>query len=283
MIPTLNAPYLKSLMLAGAVILTVGSVAGEARAQSRLAIPGPFDAFPNFVSAGVGTAPDYLGSDDYLIGAAPAARIDLDIATFRLLGNWAMFDLLTDSAFSIGPSGILRFGRNGVEDEVVSQLPELDITVELGLSAGYEFVDSEDPIKRLAIGADILHDVGGVHDGFVGNFYARATYPLWWQGSAIVGTLGATVVDDDFADTYFTVSGAESAITGLPAFNAGAGARDVRFGFGLAQSLSLNWHLGAGLIYSRVIGDAGRSPIVDERGSRNQFILGVGVAYAWGF
>lgn len=57
----------------------------------------------------------------------------------------------------------------------------------------------------------------------------------------------------------------------------------MRIGFGVLQSLSLNWHVGVGGVYSRLIGDAANSPITRDRGDLDQFIFGVGVAYAWGF
>jgi outer membrane scaffolding protein for murein synthesis (MipA/OmpV family) len=34
--------------------------------------------------------------------------------------------------------------------------------------------------------------------------------------------------------------------------------------------------------YSRLFGYAADSPIVDQRGSENQFIAGVGIGYMWG-
>ena len=46
-------------------------------------------------------------------------------------------------------------------------------------------------------------------------------------------------------------------------------------------SLSPNWHLAGGLIYSRLVGDAADSPVTDDRGSANQFFAGLGIAYAW--
>ena len=53
--------------------------------------------------------------------------------------------------------GILRFRRKNVDDAVVSRMGEIDNTVDLGFSLGYELVDRQNPIKRLAIGGEILH------------------------------------------------------------------------------------------------------------------------------
>lgn len=63
--------------------------------------------------------------------------------------------------------------------------------------------------------------------------------------------------------------------SGLPVFDAGSGIRDIRvWAVGIVH-LSKKWHAGAGLLYSRILGDAGDSPIVDERGSKDQWIYGV--------
>ena len=60
---------------------------------AELSVPIPSDQFPSFVSLGVGAAPDHFGSDEYFVGAAPAARIDFEVASLNLLGNWLMVDV----------------------------------------------------------------------------------------------------------------------------------------------------------------------------------------------
>jgi len=51
--------------------------------------------------------------------------------------------------------------------------------------------------------------------------------------------------------------------------------RDVRGWAAAMYHLSQNWHLGAGALYSRLLGDAADSPLVADRGSKNQWISGV--------
>lgn len=267
------------IRLAGILLLLSTAVS---HAQDRFALPLPIESFPNFVALGVGAAPDYFGSDEYIGGAAPAVNVEIGPTRLRILGNWAMLDLLESPGWSLGPAAIWRFGRSDVDDAVVAQVSEVDDTVELGISLGYEFQFDKSPFARASVGIDLVHDVGGVHDSAVVNGFARAMYPLPWRGGAVVGLVGATFVGDDYADTYYSVSGADSAASGLPAFSAGGGTRDLRVGAGLFQSLSLNWHVGAGVVYSRMLGDTADSPIVDDRGSANQFIFGIGAAYTWG-
>ncbi len=45
--------------------------------------------------------------------------------------------------------------------------------------------------------------------------------------------------------------------------------------------LNENLIAGAGVRWERLIGDAEDSPAVDDRGDDNQFIGGVGLAFAW--
>ena len=56
--------------------------------------------------------------------------------------------------------------------------------------------------------------------------------------------------------------------------------RDVRGWAAAMYHLSQNWHLGAGALYSRLFGDAADSPLVADRGSKNQWISGVMALYA---
>jgi MipA family protein len=46
------------------------------------------------------------------------------------------------------------------------------------------------------------------------------------------------------------------------------------------QSLSENWHVGAGILYSRLLSEAADSPIVVDRGSANQIVGGIGFSTA---
>ena len=93
--------------------------------------------------------------------------------------------------------------------------------------------------------------------------------------------LATTYGSQGYTSTYFGVDGRDAAKTGLSKFKADAGFRDVRMNVSGIVSFSPHWHLGAGVIYSRLIGDAADSPVVEDRGSPDQFYGFVGLAYAW--
>lgn len=82
-------------------------------------------------------------------------------------------------------------------------------------------------------------------------------------------------------DEYFGVTPSDSLASGLPIYVPGSGVRDGR-GWALALfHLSPQWHLGAGVMYSRLLGDAADSPIVSAEGAKDQWIYGAGALYAW--
>ncbi len=85
----------------------------------------------------------------------------------------------------------------------------------------------------------------------------------------------------DYINTYFGVSAADSARSGLRQFSAGDGLRDVSVTPALILHLGEKWHVGGFVRYQRVLSDAADSPVVDQRGSPNQVWIGLVVAYSW--
>ncbi|WP_339947575.1 MipA/OmpV family protein [uncultured Albimonas sp.] len=272
---------------ARALLLLSAGWASPALAGGDFPIPIPLDHLPNAVAVGVGFAPTWLGSDDYFLGGAPAASIGTPLGRLNVMGNYAALNLLEErfdrSGWRFGPAVVYRFGRSDVDDPVVARLPEVDDSLEIGANLGYQFVDAANPVRRLNLGADLTFDVTQGDGAAALNLFARAVQPLPWPGGAAMALVSATLVNDAYAERFFSVSAAGSAASGLPIFEAGGPGRDVRVGVGMLQSLSPRWHLGAGVVYSRLVGDAADGPIVSRRGEADQLLFGLGLAYAWGF
>ncbi len=259
------------------LIMTLAGTPGHA-ADLRLVIaPG---ALPNYVGLGAGVANDYVGSDDLAPGGLPLARLSWENRYVSLEGNYLAVNLVNHPVIRFGPAGLYRFGRDDVDDNIVDRLPSIDDTVELGGFAGLEFVDDEDPRKRLRFDVDFLHDVADEHGGFVVSASARVWHPL--TSSTEAGfALGTTYGSTDYMSTFFGIGSGGAARSGLSTYEADAGLRDARATLVVIQSLSENWHVGAGLLYARLLSEAADSPVVDDRGSANQIVGGVGFAYSW--
>ena len=119
-----------------------------------------------------------------------------------------------------------------------------------------------------------------------------STRAFWSRGSLryfkpvlkpLTLSIGTTLTygNSDYMETYFGVDPGNAARSGLSLFRADGGLRDVRVPLMAIFSFSENWHVGGGVIYSRLLGDAADSPVTDDRGSKNQFFVGAGLAYAW--
>ena len=80
---------------------------------------------------------------------------------------------------------------------------------------------------------------------------------------------------------YSGVTADDSLASGLPVYTPGRGVRDARAWLVALVHLGPQWHVGAGVLYSRLVGDAADSPLVADRGSENQWVFGVGGLYAW--
>lgn len=250
-----------------------------AQADSQLFVVSP-TYLPSYFALGAGTFPDYIGSDDYAYGVGPVARYSWgDQRYLSLEITYASLNLVDDRNWRFGPTGMYRFARDDVQDRVVRKLPEVDPSLDLGLFVAYEDV-GEDPRDRWRLDASVGAGVVGGNEGYVlvGSF--RRWLPVG-RFAAIGTSLAATWGSGGYMDSYFSVGRKGAADSGLPEFEAGAGLRDVRITLGLVQPLSREWQVGVGALYSRLMDDAAGSPIVSERGSRDQFAVGVGVNRAF--
>jgi MipA family protein len=245
--------------------------------------PFNIENVPNVVGVGVAAIPDYMGSDNYTVGAAPFLKYTYPNSQWylRLLVADVQINVINHPIFRLGPAVNYRFGRSdNVDDKVVKHMEEIDGTIEAGAFAGIELVDKDNPRQRFLAQVEWLSDVGNVYNGYNVSVTASFWAPVHKMVDVTIGG-GCTYASDNYMNTYFGVSQKDSERTGLPGFKASAGFRDVRINPGAVVHLSPDWHVAAGIQYRRLLDDAESSPVVDDRGSANQWIMGLGVAYSW--
>ena len=265
-----------SLLVAAALSLSTLSVSPPAAAA------GPtLDVVPNFVGFGIGSTPQWMGAKDKVTGFAPAARMQLSGARFvELYGPFVDVNLLDSPYWEFGPMLAYRVGRKDVDDPVVNTLPPIDGGVEAGLFAGAHYVNTQGVPWRVRAGVSVLTGVGGGATGTNVTPYASFWMPL---GSTVFVGVGAgfTWASSGFMQQRFGVAPADAAVSGLPAFTAGSGVRQFYAWPAIVWRFSPQWFLAGGAFYQRLTGDAADSPIVSQRGDRNQWTVGGGIAYSW--
>jgi outer membrane protein len=225
------------------------------------------------VGAGAQLHPRFLGSDETKL--VPLFHINTARGTspfkFGAPDDSFGIGLISSGGFSIGPAAKLRGSRK--DSEVGAPVGKVPTTFEAGAFAQYEIGDS----YRLR--AEVLKGIGG-HDGLEGSIGADR---IWRDGDRYVFSVGPRLMFSDarFQRAYFGITPEASLASGLPAYRPGGGIHAVAVASGMSYQLDNRWGLFGFARYSRLVGDAAKSPIVRDIGSRNQLSGGIGLNYTF--
>lgn len=228
---------------------------------------------------GVGLAPEYEGADEYMVLPLPRLKYETDVVTFETSGLGVAADIVTARGFDGGPIIRWNMGRSDVDDAVVDRLDDVDGGLELG---GY--IGLSRPIATFGEGAPLMatgrfeftQAVGG-HEGLSGTVSAGLVKPF---GETTVGaSVFTTFSSDDYADAFFSVDARDSARSGLARYDAEGGLKSFGLTAFASHQLTEKWSINGFGSYSRLVGDAADSPIVDIRGDANQAFIGFGFSY----
>jgi outer membrane protein len=254
---------MKHILIAAAAILPAWSAA-SAQESEDLRVR---------VGLGAQLRPDFLGSDSTEI----APLFDVDIAhgsdPFKFGGPGYSFGipLVSSAGFAFGPAANIASGRK--DSDIDAPVGKVKTTIEAGGFATYDVSES------FHLRAEVLKGLGG-HDGVVGTVGADQ---VWRDGDRYVFSIGPRILFSDarYQRAYFGVSPAAALASGLPAYRPGSGIHAVGAASGISYQLNPRWGIFGFSRYDRLVGDAAKSPIVREFGSRNQFSGGLGLNYTF--
>lgn len=284
-----------------AAVLTAAALATPAFGQEAATPAVPASSLPNtdtgadFYVVGLGAAvlPDYEGSDDYSFSPVPAATGRVSGFNFLLAGNRISVDLIPDGIgptwdFQAGPIAVVNLNRNttkGIDDAQVRALGTVDTAIELG---GYVGIGKTGVVTsqfdRLSASLSYRKDVGGGHKSTV--LAPTISYVTPLSTRAVAGVIvSAERVGEGYADSYFSVTPAQSLASGLPVYNARGGWKNwtlgVLGGRSISGDLRSGWQLFGTVVYRKLLNDFADSPIVARNGSSNQWLGALGVAYSF--
>lgn len=227
------------------------------------------------VSLGPQLNPAYPGADNMSINPmvdVSVARGD-DPFPFEAADEGFTLPMFRGKRFAVGPALDFQTGRK--HNESHAAIDEVATTIELGGFAQYWIA------KGLRVHVEVRQGVNG-HKGLVSNAgfdYVARDRDRW------LFALGPRVSlsDGRYQDAWFRVTPRESAASGLAAYDPkGGGVHAVgATATGLYQ-LTPRWGLFGFAKYDRLVGDAARSPVVRDLGSRNQFSGGLGLSFTFG-
>lgn len=224
------------------------------------------------IGMGAGLAPDYEGSADFRLYPIPQARFNwADGCHINLLGPVIRVDLAPSEIFGFGPMLRYRPERGSVDDEKVRLLDKVDAATEAGVFGTFTS-------GRFFLYAAASRDTGDAHDGFLADVSIGYRAPIERHVRMVFLAVG-TWADDKYMDTYFSIDADNAEKSGLSEFMAGSGIKDIGIVVALKYNITWHWGITGTWKYTRLMGDAADSPIVDRRGNRNQFINGLVINY----
>lgn len=240
--------------------------ASPARAQDS-------DDYRVRVGLGAQLQPKFKGADDTEV----APLWDLDIARgsnpfrFEAPDDGIAIPLISGKGFSAGPAANFESSRK--DSDVGAAVGKVKTTIEAGAFAQYEMGEN------FRLRGELLKGIGG-HRGLVGaiggDYIAR-------DGDRYVFSVGPRLLFSDgrYQRAYFGVDAEAALATGLPVYRPDAGLHAVALTSGLSYQFSPTLGLFGFGRYERLVGDAAKSPIIREFGSRNQLSGGLGLSYTF--
>lgn len=220
--------------------------------------------------------PDYEGSDEYKVSPLPYVNIKYKDLVF-LRGPMLGANLLTmqgprpGDKLQIGPLIRYQMGREADDNDALRGLGDIDAGFELGGFITYG-------VGPWSVGVTAFQDISDTHDGLtvkLNGGYNHAFGPKL-RGRVEVYTTWAS---DDYMQTFFGVSAAQSPLSGMRQYTPEAGFKDVGLSINMDYAFNQHWGLTGMLGYKQLLGDAADSPLVEDRGSASQLMSGLFLRY----
>ena len=288
-LPCLTAltPLLAATLTASPAIAQDARPAGES-------LPTASDD-SDIVTVGIagGFMSDYEGAKHSSLTALPGAIGTVSGHDFAVIGNRASFNLIRTpdgpvwaiQAGQLASVNFNRSSRSNIDNPQVRALPKRSVTVELG---GYLGISKTGVLTskhdRLSLSVSYRHDIFGEHGSAIVTPNLQYFTPLS-RKTAIAAFVSADHVGNGYMDSYFNITPADSAASGLPVYHGRAGWKNVTLGLAgtvaISGDLLHGWKLVGGGTYSRLVGDAAASPVVRDVGTPNQWLGAIGVAYTF--
>lgn len=272
------------MRVVAATVLSLAAIAwpgGPVLAQTA-ELPAPLDLDPSLpvgdakpgdrlgvvmtVRGGITVSPSYFGSDDYKLGPDAGVRFDF----VNLPGGFSWGSAGTGPAGSRSGwdiRGSARYVGGRETTGALAGLNDVDPTFEAGFGFGYE----QDSYR---VFTDVRYGIVGTN-AWTGEMGADGiARPM--QGLTL--SLGPRLAfgDGRFTETYFGISDAQAAATGLAPHQADGGLYSAGIEVGARYMVGSRWGVEGAASWNRLVGSAGDSPIT-EAGSQDQLKVRLGL------
>jgi outer membrane scaffolding protein for murein synthesis (MipA/OmpV family) len=239
-------------------------------------VAGASDPFVITVTANGQVQPVFPGSDKLMVVGYPSFNIRRASEPPRFAApddgfSISLYEEIPELRF--GPVARVQGGRYLRDDRRLFGLRRIDWSIEPGFFVEYF------PVSFIRARVELRYALNGA-EGFVGNAGLDFIAPIDRWTLSVGPRIG--FADANYVRTYFGVRPFEAALNGrVGPYRPGADVTSAGVLGAATYKWNETWATTAYVGYNRLIGDAGRSPIVRVFGSRDQLLFGASVSYSF--
>lgn len=221
------------------------------------------------LGAGTGLQPRYEGAGRYYVQPDPLIEVRYRDTAFFSLGEGLGVNLLSRKGERAGVALTYDLGRRADDDPQLRGMGKVSPAPELKLFEEYV-------VYPVVLRADVRHAFGG-YEGWVGDLSAYLPV-IGNEKFFVLAGPTLTLVSDEFAQHYFSVTPAQSAASGHPVYDAAGGIKDVSFGITASWMFSEHWSVDGLAAAERILGSPAHSPLVE---TPLQYTISAYLAYSF--
>ena len=221
--------------------------------------------------------PTFPGSDRYRVLPYPVVSVRRAGTPERFSAPRDNFSIgLYDIGyFRAGVVGRVRAPRKQSDDPALNGLGDVSWAGEIGGFFDYWWT------SWLRGRAELRQGFGG-HDGIISDLALDAIVPVTPQ-LTLSGGPRLTLATAAANEPYFSINNAQSDTSGLPVYDAKGGVQSLGAGLKARYWWNRSWAMHAYVEYDRLTGSIANSPLVEQRGTPDQFTFGFGTTYSFDF
>lgn len=234
------------------------------------------------LGAGAIYTPNYRGDDHYRLSLLPDISVRYKESFSASIFEGIAYKVVNTDDWRVGPIIKYDFGRDedndnlfalGDETDDLQGLGDVDGTFEVGGFVEYSFA-------RFTAKIEARQAIDG-HDGLLAEMELKFSGKLPASERPAFYSIGPeiTYADASYNGAFFDVSASQSAASGLAQFEADSGFNS----YGLHGNLFVPLNSRVALIafggFDRLDGDVADSPLVQQRGSEDQWVAGIVLSY----
>jgi len=215
--------------------------------------------------------PNYKGSNQYEVSGFPFIDIKYKKFFFLNFREGLGVNVLHAPNFRVGAAFNFYGSRDKDDSTHLQGFQDVDAGLDAGVFGSISF-------EKFSAKLKFRQDISNNHEGHL--ISGRLVYKAIESRKLIANlNIKTTYANDNYMKTYFGVTNSQASSSGFKEFNANGGIKDVGAGTSVIYPFNKYWSFITIANYIRLLNDAANSPLVENEGSKNQFWLGIGVAY----